>query len=228
MVNGDRPVTIHDVANLAGVAVSSVSRVLSKHPDVSEKMRIKVEAAARELGYSPDPVARSLRSGSSRLIGYVVRDFQTPFFNDVIEGLEAVLTAEGYTLLVLNGGGQQTKELERISVLKQRRVDGLFLSTLVDSTSRLREAVKAFGRPVVLIDRDLPGVDVGRAQFDHAGRRQRGHRRSRGAGPHPHRHDHRRSRRPPDARTTAWLPGGPCVEREGGRRLDRGDGSVLR
>jgi LacI family transcriptional regulator len=164
----ERPVTIHDVAKRAGVAVSSVSRVLSKHPDVSEKMRVKVEAAARELGYTPDPVARSLRSGSSRLIGYVVRDFQTPFFSDVIEGLEAVLTAEGYTLLVLNGGGQPAKELERISVLKQRRVDGLFLSTLVDSTLRLKSAVSSFDRPVVLIDRDIPGSDVGRALFDHA------------------------------------------------------------
>ncbi len=168
MADDDRPVTIHAVARRAGVAVSSVSRVLSKHPDVSEKMRVKVEAAARELGYSPDPVARSLRSGSSRLIGYLVRDFQTPFFGDVIEGLEAVLSAEGYTLLVLNGGGEPAKELERISVLKQRRVDGLFLSTLVDSTARLKSAVEAFGRPVVLIDRDLPGVEVGRAQFDHA------------------------------------------------------------
>ena len=162
-----RTVTIHDVAKRAGVAVSSVSRVLSNHPDVSERMRTKVEAAAKDLGYSPDPIAQSLRSGSSRLIGYVVRDFMTPFFSEVIEGLEKVLSGAGYTLLVMNGGGQPTQEVERISMLKQRRVDGLLLSTVVDSTPRLRNAVLAFDRPVVMVDRDINRAEVGRALFDH-------------------------------------------------------------
>ena len=162
-----RPVNIHDVAKRAGVAVSSVSRVLSNHPAVSEQMRAKVEAAASELGYSPDPVAQSLRSGSSRLIGYVVRDFLTPFFNEVIEGLEEILSKAGYTLLVMNGGGQPAQEVERIAMLKQRRVDGLLLSTVADATPRLRKAVLGFERPVVMVDRDMTRADVGRALFDH-------------------------------------------------------------
>lgn len=166
-VEEGRTVTIHDVAKRAGVAVSSVSRVLSNHPDVSERMRTKVEAAAKELGYSPDPVAQSLRSGSSRLIGYVVRDFLTPFFNEVIEGLEKVLSAAGYTLLVMNGGGQTSQELERIAMLKQRRVDGILLSTAVDSNPKLRKAVLGFDRPVVMVDRDITRAEVGRTLFDH-------------------------------------------------------------
>ena len=56
------PANIHDVAERAGVAISSISRVLSGHPDVSERMRAKVEAAAAELGYEPDFTAQSLRS----------------------------------------------------------------------------------------------------------------------------------------------------------------------
>lgn len=162
-----RPVNIHDVAKRAGVAVSSVSRVLSNHPAVSDQMRARVEAAARELGYSPDPVAQSLRSGSSRLIGYVVRDFLTPFFSEVIEGLEEVLSKAGYTLLVMNGGGQPAQEVERIAMLKQRRVDGLLLSTVADSTPKLRKAVLGFERPVVMVDRDINRAEVGRALFDH-------------------------------------------------------------
>lgn len=163
----NRQVTIHDVAKRAGVAVSSVSRVLSNHPDVSIEMKRRVEDAARELGYSPDPVAQSLRRGSSRLIGYVVRDFATPFFSDVIEGLESVLNSSGYTLLVMNGGGSQSQELERMTMLKQRRVDGLLLSTVVDSTPKLRKAVSSYDKPVVLIDRDIENIDVGRTLFDH-------------------------------------------------------------
>jgi len=166
-VKSSRPVTIHEVAKKAGVAVSSVSRVLSNHPDVSTEMKRKVEDAAKELGYFPDPVAQSLRRGSSRLIGYVVRDFATPFFSDVIEGLETVLNKSGYTLLVMSGGGSQSQELERITTLKQRRVDGLLLSTVVDTTPKLRKAVESFGKPVVLVDRDIAGIDVGRSFFDH-------------------------------------------------------------
>lgn len=162
-----RAVNIHDVARRAGVAVSSVSRVLSNHPDVSDKMRAKVEAAAKDLGYSPDPVAQSLRSGSSRLVGYVVRDFMTPFFSEVIEGLESVLTKAGYTLLVMNGGGHADQEIDRMTMLKQRRVDGLLLSTAVDDSSRLRKAVLGFDRPVVMIDREITRAEVGRALFDH-------------------------------------------------------------
>lgn len=167
MAEEGRSVNIHDVARRAGVAVSSVSRVLSNHPDVSERMRTKVESAAKELGYSPDPVAQSLRSGASRLIGYVVRDFMTPFFSEVIEGLEAVLTKAGYTLLVMNGGGQPKQEIERIAMLKQRRVDGLLLSTVIDATPKLRKAVLSFDKPVVMVDRDINRADVGRTLFDH-------------------------------------------------------------
>lgn len=162
-----RPVTIHDVARRAGVAVSSVSRVLSNHPDVSARMRTKVEAAAKDLGYSPDPIAQSLRSGSSRLIVYVVRDFMTPFFSEVIEALEQVLSGASYTLLVMNGGGQPSQEIERIALLKQRRVDGLLLSTVADATPRLRKAVLGFDKPVVMVDREITRADVGRTLFDH-------------------------------------------------------------
>ena len=67
------PVTIRDVAARAGVALSSVSRVLSGHPDVSASMRAKVEEAAQALGYEPDLLAQSLRSGATKTIGFIMR-----------------------------------------------------------------------------------------------------------------------------------------------------------
>ena len=76
----DGPITIRDVADRAGVALSSVSRVLSDHPDVSAKMRKRVEDAANELGYQPDMLAQSLRSGSTRTVGFVIRDISNPLF----------------------------------------------------------------------------------------------------------------------------------------------------
>lgn len=160
--------TIHDVARRAGVAVSSVSRVLNEHPDVSPAMRTRVLEAAQALGYSPDPVARSLRSGSTRTIGYVVRDFENPLFMENIHGVEETLTAAGYTLLVTNSGGDPDREVERIQVLRRRRVDALVLSSISDRSAATRRAVSQFTGPVVLLDRDLGKVAAGNVHLDHA------------------------------------------------------------
>ena len=164
-----RPATIHDVARKAGVAVSSVSRALSDHPDVSEGMRAKVLKAAESLGYAPDPVAQSMRSGSTRTVGLVVRDFGNPLFAEIMNGAEQVLTEAGYTLLVMNSGGDEPRELERISLLRRRRVDALLLSTITEGGAALRKAVTGFGKPVVLLDRNLggKGMESG-VVFDHA------------------------------------------------------------
>lgn len=162
------PVTINDVAHRAGVAVSSVSRVLSNHPDVSPTMKMKVEAAVRALGYSPDPAAQSLRSGSSRLVGLVVRDYSTPFFVEVITGIEEVLSGAGYTLLVTTSGQDLAQEAGRINMLRQRRVDGLLLATVSDTSASTRKAIASFKRPVVLLDREFTRLSTGRVLLDHA------------------------------------------------------------
>jgi LacI family transcriptional regulator len=167
-VTDDRVVTIHDVASEAGVAVSSVSRVLSNHPDVSEGMRAKVEHAVRELGYQPDPVAQSLRSGNTRLIGLVVRDYSTPFFAEVITGIESVLSQAGYTLLVTSSGRDVSQEVERIRMLRHRRVDAVLLATVSDKSAATRKAISSFRRPVVLLDREFSRLSTGRVLLDHA------------------------------------------------------------
>jgi LacI family transcriptional regulator len=161
-------VTIQDVALLAGVAVSSVSRALSNHPDVSGAMKARVNAAAKELGYSPDPAAQSLRSGASRTVGFMVRDYANPYFSDIILGLEDTLTHAGYTLVVMNSGGEAASEVERIGLLAQRRVDALVLSSISDVAAAARAAVKLFRRPLVLLDRDFGQVRGAAVQLDHA------------------------------------------------------------
>jgi LacI family transcriptional regulator len=163
-----RPVTINDVAKLAGVAVSSVSRALGNHPDVSDAMREKVTKAAQELGYVPDPAAQSLRSGSTRLVGLVVRDFANPFFGEIINGIEDVFAAAGYTLLVTDSGRHSDQERQRISALQQRRVDALILSTVDDTSAMMKEAIESFKRPVLLLDRDFDGSSASKVLLDHA------------------------------------------------------------
>lgn len=163
-----RAVTIHDVASRAGVAVSSVSRALSSHPDVSPAMKAKVLAAAEELGYSPDPGAQSLRSGFTRTIGFVVRDFANPFFGDIIHGVEEALNEAGYSLLVTNSSGDPGREVDRLTLLRQRKVDALLFSSISEASTRTSKAVAAFGRPVVLLDRDSRKLKAGSVLLDHA------------------------------------------------------------
>lgn len=164
----NRPVTIHDVARRAGVAVSSVSRVLSDHPDVSESMRVKVRAAADELGYTPDLVARSMRSGTTGVIGLVVRDYANPFFGQVIRGIEEVLTDAGYTLIVTSSGRDPSHEARLIGTLRQRRVDALLLATVSDRVPATRKVIAAYDRPILLLDREFPRLSIPRILFDHA------------------------------------------------------------
>lgn len=163
-----RAVTIHDVASRAGVAVSSVSRALSSHPDVSPAMKAKVLAAAEELGYSPDPGAQSLRSGFTRTIGFVVRDFANPFFGDIIHGVEEALNEAGYSLLVTNSSGDPGREVDRLTLLRQRKVDALLFSSISEASTRTSKAVASFGRPVVLLDRDSRKLKAGSVLLDHA------------------------------------------------------------
>ena len=119
---------MREVAERAGVAMSSVSRVLSGHPDVSPAMSRIVLEAVRELGYRPDMLAQGLRSGRSFSVGFTVSDIANPVLAEVVTGAEKCLRAHGYSLLLTNSEGNPDLDVEHISLLERRRVDGLILS----------------------------------------------------------------------------------------------------
>jgi LacI family transcriptional regulator len=155
-----QPATIHDVAARAGVAISSISRVLSGHPDVSERMRVKVEAAANELGYEPDFNAQSLRNGATKTIGFVVRDISNPFFGVVAQKCEQELRKAGYSMLLMNSDGDTETEAANIKLLRRRKVDGLIASLVAEDAPKLKAALLDLKAPVVLIDREVKGLNV--------------------------------------------------------------------
>lgn len=147
---------MREVADRAGVAISSVSRVLSKHPDVSAAMRDRVLAAVDELGYEPDILAQSLRRKETRTIGFVVGDISNPLFAQIAMGAEGELRENGYSMLLTNSENDPELDAAHVLLLRQRRVDGLLLSTASEDSPKLFEALEGFEGPVVLIDRDLP------------------------------------------------------------------------
>lgn len=168
--DGDDRVDMRQVAERAGVALSSVSRVLSGHRDVSDDMRQKVTAAARELGYEgPNMLAAMLRTGATRTIGFVIGDISNPLMAEIALGAEVTLREAGYTMMLVNSLGEAQRDAAQIQLLQQRRVDGLLLSVTDETCEDTASALSRADIPAVLIDRDLPALRAASAVLsDHA------------------------------------------------------------
>jgi LacI family transcriptional regulator len=149
---------IRQVADRAGVAPSSVSRVLSGHPDVSPVMRNRVLDAVSALGYEPDMLAQSLRRGATMSIGFIVSDISNPLFAEIALAAETQLQQRGYSLLISNAIRDPNKEADLLRTLSRRRVDGILLSTSDENHPGIHAAVETMRLPIVLIDRELAGV----------------------------------------------------------------------
>lgn len=161
------PVTIKKVAERSGVAISSVSRVLNDHPDVSEAMRKRVMDAAEELGYQPDYVAQSLRRGATRSVGFLLRDLSTPIFADIVKGAEVRLRQEGYSVILSNSEGDPSLGEDQLRALRLRRVDGFLLSLQSERVSDALRELAARDLPIVLVDREVPTLTASMVRCDH-------------------------------------------------------------
>lgn len=164
-----RAATIVDVARRAGVAASSVSRVFNGHPDVSPTMRARVHRAAEELGYQPDPIAQSLRRGTSKTVGFVVRDISSPLFADIAYGTELELSTRGFMVLSTGSAGSAGSQTEaaRILALQSRRVDGLIISLESESNADTNAVLESLKVPFVLVDREVHHVAASAVISDH-------------------------------------------------------------
>ena len=147
---------MREVAQLAGVAMSSVSRVLSGHPDVSLDMRRRVLEAVDELGYKPDLLAQSMRRRETLSVGFVVGDISNPLFAKIVAGAETTLREAGYSMLLTNSEGDPDLDADHIRLLEQRRVDGLILSLAQQGHPATVSELERLDLPIVVIDRELP------------------------------------------------------------------------
>lgn len=155
-----RRVTIDDVARLAEVHKATVSRALNARTrdQVNAETLKRVKRAARQLGYVPNAMARSLRTSRSMTIGVIIPDLMNPIFPPIIRGIEHVLQAQGYTVLIANTDSHDDVEISVFESLLQRRVDGFILATgRLDDQPVVDDAVAA-DVPVVLVNR---GTGVG-------------------------------------------------------------------
>lgn len=161
------PPTIREVARQAGVSVSTVSRVLNDYPFVSDGVRRRVLAAMERLDYRPDVAARSMRTGTSRAVGFVVPDITNPVFSAVAKGADEVLHRRGFSLVLAHSGNDPAHESEQIRMLAQRRLEGLIVAVADERAPGLGERLARF-RACVLFDREVEGSGADVVCSDHA------------------------------------------------------------
>lgn len=159
--------TIRDVAQRAGVSISTVSRVLNKSASVDEAKRQRVEEAAHALGYSPNPNALSLLGQSTGGIGVLLPFIAGDFFSEFLHGIDRVTNEEDYFLIV-SSSHRSVKGLRAVIQGMNRRVDGLIvMSTEVPATT-----VKGWlpsSLPIVFVNTQVGDADVEAINFDNEG-----------------------------------------------------------
>jgi LacI family transcriptional regulator len=149
-------ITIRDVAQAAGVSLSSVSRALNGGKNVSARVARDVAAAAERLGYQPDFLARSLRTRTSGLVGCLVSDSSNPLNAGIVQAAEARLREAGYLLAVVNTASDPGRERAAAAEFRGRRTDGMLVAPGSNANDKTWRELVAAGTPVVIVDRDLP------------------------------------------------------------------------
>jgi len=147
-------VTIKDLARALDLNVSTISRALSDHPNVSKATKAKVKQLAKELKYKPNMLAKNFRNSKTKLIALIVPDLNTFFIPSLIRATSAALTEKGYNLLLLNSNESLENEIANIQKCEAYSVDGILISVTSD-TINLDHVIDA-------VDTDLPIVQYDR------------------------------------------------------------------
>ena len=153
--------SIKKVAEVAGVSVGTVSHVITGSVNVSEPLKLKVQAAIRRLNYHPNHVARSLKTSKTLTLGIIVPDMTISFFPQVIRGAEMAARQKGYSLIAVNSDDDGERQKELLSLLRSQCVEGILLviaaaPTPLNQLTRILDA----SIPMVCLDRIPDRVPV--------------------------------------------------------------------
>ena len=152
-------ITLADVAKAAGVHSATVSRAMSEDASaqVNSETFKRIRKIAKEMRYTPNTVARGLRTQKSMTIGVVVPDLTNPIFPPIVRGIDDQLFPQGYSSLIVNTDGSEAKEEKLFRLLMERQVDGLIIATGHMTNTTLVD-YHARGLKVVMVNREATGV----------------------------------------------------------------------
>lgn len=153
--------TIHDVAQDAGVSPTTVSRYLNNRIELPASTSARIDAAILKLDYRPNVLARRLSTGKTEAIGLVTPEIREPFFAELASAVEDEAERHGYTIFMSSTRSDRAREIAAINRLHDRHVDGLIMMTNTPDDGTLANLIGR-RRNVVLVDEDIPGVNVPR------------------------------------------------------------------
>ncbi len=162
-----RPATLRDVAELAGVSMKTISRVINGSDSVAPATELKVRAAIEELGFRPNPAARSLRVGHDDAVGLVIENIADPFMATLTAGIEQRMRQAGKFLIITTGGYSPENERPAVQSLAHRRVAGMLITPTSPSHAYLERLVPHI--PLVFIDRPPVQFDTDSVLVDNEG-----------------------------------------------------------
>jgi DNA-binding LacI/PurR family transcriptional regulator len=151
--------TIKDVANRAGVSITTVSRILNNQPHVADELRERVLKAIDELDYRPSRVAQRLRATESNLVGVIFSDIANPFYIEALCSIEQALSQHGMSVLIGNANSDPKREEYFINLMQMEDIAGLIIAPTKEDSPALATASR-LGLPVVVIDRRMSNMEV--------------------------------------------------------------------
>ena len=157
----EKNLTLKDLAQKLGISISTVSRALQDNPTINNNTKLKVKKLAKELGYYPDILAKSLKNKKTFTIGVIVPEISHFFFSSVIDGIEEKTNNYGYTILVTKSNEDMKREIINTQSLISNRVAGVIASISQSTNSGLHfnQIIKR-GIPLVFFDRVLDNLNV--------------------------------------------------------------------
>ncbi len=155
-------VTIYDIAKMANVSASTVSRVVNGKPNVGAKTRAKIMKLLAEYNYIPNEAARGLVMQSSHMIGILITDIRTTQHTDGIFYIEQELSAHGYSCLIHNTGRDEANWVKNIQSLSQRKIEALVLMGSIYQSDVVKEALQLYlpSIPVIICNGYLNAPNV--------------------------------------------------------------------
>lgn len=148
-------ITIKDIADIAGVSKTTVSKVLNnKDQKISEATRQKILNIVKEKNYIPNKMAQSLVTKKTKTIGLIIPDIRNPFFTDIARGAEDKAVREGYNIILCNTDENIEKETRAFNTLTEKMVDGIIFAPSSKTEFNSSE-YKISSKPIVLVDKEL-------------------------------------------------------------------------
>lgn len=145
-----RRLSLKDLASELNISISTVSRALKNHPDISPELTRKVQELARTRNYTPNPLAMGLLRQETRMIGVIVPDLVTHFYSSIISGIEEYAKTRGFFILLASSYESMEKEIESVSNLLKARVDGMIVC--------LSKETNRFDHFMHLVENEIPLV----------------------------------------------------------------------